>query len=204
VRRKKTMYEYADKIVSYLNGRFIEMFGKLKALSSFDELNLLHSVKELYREADELTRKMLYQIAVFAYENAEGEDISAITEQWLLEVVLEAYDPTTKYSYVNEVERKCSRLFESVMSSDNKAKEVDTALRYWSAMVTQYSIITTDAATLRAYTDSGISEVMWVSVKDNRRCSVCKSRDGKIYPIEDVPSKPHIGCRCYLIPYSEE
>ena len=76
------MYEYADKVISYLNSRFIEMFGKLKALSSFDELNILQSVKELYREADALTRKMLYQIAVFAYENAEGEDVSVITEQW--------------------------------------------------------------------------------------------------------------------------
>lgn len=198
------MYEYADEVISYLNSRFIEMFGKLKALSSFDELNILQSVKELYQEADALTRKMLYQIAVFAYENAEGEDVSVITEQWLLEVVLEAYDPTTKYSYVNEVERKCSRLFEGMVASENKAAEVDSALRYWSAMTTQYAIITTDAATKRAYMDSGVSDVMWVSVKDDKRCKVCKSRDGKVYPIEDVPPKPHIGCRCYLIPYSEE
>lgn len=198
------MYEYADKVISYLNSRFIEMFGKLKALSSFDELNILQSVKELYREADALTRKMLYQIAVFAYENAEGEDVSVITEQWLLEVVLEAYDSTTKYSYVNEVERKCSRLLESMVASENKVAEVDSALRYWSAMTTQYAIITTDAATKRAYIDSSVSDVMWVSVKDDKRCKVCKSRDGKVYPIEDVPPKPHIGCRCYLIPYSEE
>lgn len=198
------MYEYADKVVSYLNGRFIEMFGKLKSLASMDELNVLQSVKEVYREADALARKMLYQIAVFAYENASGEDVSVITEQWLLEVVLEAYDPITKYSYVNEVERKCSRLFESILASENKSAEIDSALRYWSAMVTQYSIITTDAATKQAYMDSGVEEVMWVSVKDNRRCAVCKSRDGKIYLIEEVPPKPHLGCRCYLIPYSEE
>lgn len=198
------MYEYADTVISYLNGRFIEMFGKLKSLSSFDELNILQSVKELYREADALTREMLYRIAIVAYENAGGEDISVITEQWLLEVVLEAYDPTTKYSYITEVERKCSRLFESMVASDNKAAEVDTALRYWSAMVTQYAITTTDAATKRAYEDSGVINVMWVSVKDNERCKVCKSRDGMVYHIEDVPPKPHIGCRCYLIPYTEE
>lgn len=197
------MYEYADKIVSYLNSQFIEMFGKLKSLVSMDELNVLQSVKEVYREADALARKMLYQIAVFAYENASGEDISIITEQWLLEVVLEAYDPITKYSYVNEVERKCSRLFESILASENKSAEIDSALRYWSAMVTQYSIITTDAATKQAYMDSGVEEVMWVSVKDDRRCKVCKSRDGKIYLIEEVPPKPHLGCRCYLVPYSE-
>lgn len=198
------MYEYADTVISYLNSRFIEMFGKLKSLSSFDELNILQSVKELYREADALTREMLYRIAIVVYENAGGEDVSVITEQWLFEVVLEAYDPTTKYSYITEVERKCSRLFESMVASDNKAAEVDTALRYWSAMVTQYAITTTDAATKRAYEDSGVINVMWVSVKDNKRCKVCKSRDGMVYHIEDVPPKPHIGCRCYLIPYLEE
>lgn len=198
------MYEYADIIISYLNGRFIEMFGKLKALSSFDELNVLQSVKELYREADALVRTMLYKLAVFVYENTEGEDISAITEQWLSDVVLEAYDPITKYSYVNEAERKCARLFESMLASENKAAEVDLALRYWSAMIAQYAIITTDAAAKKAYTYLGVSRVMWVSVKDNKACKVCKSRDGKVYPIEDVPPKSHIGCRCYLIPYSEE
>lgn len=198
------MYEYADKVISYLNGRFIEMFGKLKSLSSFDELNILQSVKELYREADTLVREMLYRVAVFAYENANGEDVSVITEQWLLEVVLEAYDPVTKYSYVNEIERKCSRLFEGMVASENKAVEVNSALRYWSAMVTQYVITTTDAATKQAYVDLGVSKVMWVSVKDDKRCKVCKSRDGKVYPIEDVPPKPHIGCRCYTIPYFEE
>lgn len=198
------MYEYADTVISYLNSRFIEMFGKLKALSSFDELNILRSVKELYREADALVRKMLYRIAVVAYENANGEDISVITEQWLLDVVLEAYDPTTKYSYVNEVERKCSRLFESMVASENKVVEVDSALRYWSVMATQYAIITTDASTKQAYIDSGIAEVMWVSTKDDKRCKVCRTRDGKIYAIEEVLPKPHLGCRCYLIPYSEE
>jgi SPP1 gp7 family putative phage head morphogenesis protein len=198
------MYEYADKVVSFLNVRFIEMFGKVKSMSSFDELNMLQSVKELYREADELVRKMLYQIAVFAYENAEGEDVSGITEQWLVDVVLEAYDPVTKYSYINEVERKSSRLYESMMASDDRVKEVDTALRYWSSMVEQYAIITTDAATLQAYHDSGVVKVLWVSVKDNRRCSECISRDGNVYNLDDVPPKPHWGCRCYLIPYTED
>ena len=198
------MYEYADKVVSYLNGQFVGMFGKLKSMSSFDEINIMQSVKELYRELDALTRRMLYQIAVFAYENAEGADISAITDQWLVDVVLEVYDPVTKYSYINEVERKCSRLYESMMASEDKAKAVDIALRNWSTMVAQYAIITTDYATLQAYTDMGIERVIWVSVKDNRRCSECIYRDGKVYNLEDVPPKPHWGCRCYLIPYTED
>lgn len=194
------MYEYADKIVSYLNGRFIEMFGKLKVLSSFDELNMLQSVKSLYQELDALVREYLYLIAVTAYENAEGEDLSTITEQWLLDMVLEYYDSVTKYVYANEVDRKCSRLYESLVASNNKSAEVDRALRYWSAMVSQYAITTTDAATLQAYKDSGVSKVKWVTVKDSRRCKECLNREGKIYSIDNIPPKPHIGCRCYVEP----
>ncbi|MBE6784145.1 MAG: hypothetical protein E7536_09070 [Ruminococcaceae bacterium] len=198
------MYEFADKVVKYLNSRFIEMFGNRKSLLSFDEVNVLQSVKSLYTEADLLVREMLYRIAVEAYENTQLGDVSLINEQWLLDAVLEAYDPVTKYSYVNEVERKCSRAFEGIIAGENKNEEIDTALRYWSAMITQYSIITTDAATMKAYTDSGVEKVKWVSVKDDKRCRICRERDGKVYDIDKVPVKPHLGCRCYLIPYSEE
>lgn len=194
------MYEYADKIVSYLNGHFIEKFSKLKALTSFDELNTLQSVKSLYQELDKLVREYLYLIAVNAYENAEGEDISSITEQWLLDMVLEYYDSVTKYVYTNEVERKCSRLFESLVASDNKSAEVDKALRYWSAMVSQYAITTTDVATLQAYKDLGVKKVKWVTIKDSKRCKECIKREGKIYLIDNIPPKPHLGCRCYVIP----
>lgn len=198
------MYDFADKVIRYLNMRFIEMFGSRKALLSFDEVNVLQSVKSLYTQADMLAREMLYRIAVQAYENTQLGDVSSINEQWFLDVVLEAYDPVTKYSYVNEVERKCSRAFEGIIAGENKNNEIDTALRYFSAMVRQYSIIATDAATMKAYVDSGVEKVKWVSVKDTKRCSVCKSRDGKVYYINQVPVKAHIGCRCYLVPYSEE
>lgn len=195
------MYDFADAVIRYLNSRFIEMFSRLKTLTDFDEINILQSVKAVYKEADALFREMMYRIAVTAYENALLGDVSSINEQWLLDAVLEIYDPVTKYSYINEVERKCARLFESMAASENKAAEVDTALRLFSAMTAQYAITVTDAATKKAYEDSGISEVIWVTADDDRTCGICESREGEIYPIDDVPPKPHIGCRCYILPY---
>ncbi len=197
------MYEYADKIINYLNGQFIEKFGKLKSTLYFDELNVLQSVQSLYRELEELVRQMLYLIAVHAYESASGGDSSAITELWLLEAILQQYDPVTKYVFINEVERKCSRLFEAMIASDDPSSEVDRALRLWSSMIAQYAITTTDAATLQAYRDVGITAIIWVSVKDNKRCEICENRDGTVYPIDDIPPKPHIRCRCRLMPYTE-
>ena len=80
------------------------------------------------------------------------------------------------------------------------AEEIATALRYWVAMVSQYVITTVDCATIEAYRTQGVTEVVWVSVKDKSRCVVCKQRDGKVYPIDNIPPKPHIGCRCYFLP----
>lgn len=199
------MYEFADSVMNYLNGRFYEMFNGLKSkLLSIDEINLLQSVKALYNELDELVREMMYNIAVYAYENADGDDVSHITDTLLSQMVFEEYDPVLKYVYENEVERKCSRLFESLVATERDAAEVDTALRYWSAMIAQYAITVTDIATLTAYRDSEVTEVEWICVGDGKECGICHERNGAVYLIEDVPPKPHIGCRCYFVPFREE
>ena len=31
-------------------------------------------------------------------------------------------------------------------------------------------------------------------------CEYCEPRDGKVYPVIAVPPKPHLNCRCRLIP----
>lgn len=105
------------------------------------------------------------------------------------------------YVYMHEIERKCARFAESILASDNRAREVETALRYWSNMVTQYAIDITDKAVEQAYLDNDVEKVVWVTIKDERRCVECRKRDGKIYDIAKVPPKPHLGCRCYLLPY---
>lgn len=194
------MYEYADKILQYLRKRFIRLFRNFKAQPSFDELNVLSSSKALYQELEQITEECLLMIAKQAYQAQGGKFVELITHAWLLGW-LNQYDPVTKYVYNHEVERKCSRFAESVIASTNKAKEIDTALRYWSNMVSQYAIEITDKATEQAYRDNGVEQVMWVTVKDERRCKECRERDGKIYDIDKIPPKPHIGCRCYKIPY---
>lgn len=59
----------------------------------------------------------------------------------------------------------------------------------------------TDKAVEQAYLDNDVEKVVWVTIKDERRCVECRKRDGKIYDIAKVPPKPHLGCRCYLLPY---
>jgi len=193
------MYEYADLVINYLNSQFIEKFSKLKSTIATDELNILQTVKTMFAEMDELVREWLYHLAVVAYENVSNGDVSGITEQWLLDEVLERVDPVTKYIYSSEVERKCSRLYESLMLGWDSV-EIDKSLRYWSLMVEQMAISTVDAATLQAYEDMGVLKVIWRAEIDGRECSICHKRDGKVYSMEELPPKPHIGCRCFFEP----
>ena len=197
------MYEYTDVIIRYLNKRFIEVFHRLKSLVSFDELNVLQSTRLIYDELMQITEEKLLELAVYYYNGTVKNPKTNIDREWLY-LILDDYDPITKYVFLHEVERKRARLAESILASQNKSKEIDTALRYWSAMVTQYAIEVTDEAVKQAYVDDGVEMVMWVSMLDDRRCKECEKREGKVYDISNVPPKPHIGCRCYLVPWFEE
>lgn len=196
------MYEYTDVIIRYLNKRFIEVFRRLKSLVSFDELNVLQSTQLIYDELLIITEEKLLDLAVYYYNSTVKNAKTQIDRDWLY-LLLNDYDPITKYVFMHEVERKRARLVESMIATKNP-KEIDTALRYWSAMVTQYAIEVTDAAVKQAYIDDGIELVVWVTILDDRRCKECEKREGKVYDIKDVPPKPHIGCRCYIVPWFEE
>lgn len=200
------MYEYADKVLRALRKEYIRLFNGFGGLASFDELNVLSSAKVLYQKLDDITKQGFLLAANRAYADARNDlksfDVGAdvLTEFWLLGW-LNDYNPVTKYVYAHEVERKCARFAESVIASTARAAEIKTGLRYWSAMVAHYAIEVTDKATVKAYKDSGVKRVMWLTVPDERRCGRCFKRHGKVYDIDKLPPKPHLNCRCYFVPY---
>lgn len=194
------MYEYTDKVIRYMRKKFIRLFDSFRGNIAFDELNVISSSKSLYKELEVITEESLLLIAKRAYTANGGKSDKNITSAWLLEW-LNDYNPVTKYVYMHEIERKCSRFAESIIASDNPSAEIDIALRYWSNMVSQYAIDITDKAVEQAYVDNDVEKVVWVTVKDERRCKECRERDGKIYDIAKLPPKPHLGCRCYILPY---
>lgn len=194
------MYEYTDKVILYMRKKFIRLFNSFKSLQSFDELNVIQSSKTLYEELEDIVYKSLLLIAKHAYKTHSDDIIDDyIVEGWVREW-LQEYNPVAKYVYVHEVERKRARFAESVIASDNKAKEIESALRYWSQQATWFAIDVTDKATLEAYKVKGVSNVQWFTIKDERRCATCKARHGKVYEITKVPPKPHLNCRCFWLP----
>ena len=197
------MYEYADKIIAYLNKRFIRLFGKLKGITVIDELNVINTVNSVYNEAEELVEKYFLELAQKVYKSTVSNPLTEIGEMWITGFLKE-YNPTTKYVYTHEVERKAARCAESILASNTKVKEIENALRYWSNMVAQYADDITLEATLQAYKDDGVEKVMWMTELDNRRCKECAKREGQVYDINKIPPKPHIGCRCWVVPWFGE
>lgn len=187
-------YSRADKEVAKLNRHFIQEFLRFKAIKK-DELNVLRSAKAMYERMDKKARAAFVRIAKDQYD-----DITIAEALFLLK----EYDPVTKYVYEHEVERKRTRFAEAFIASKGNASEVKTALRLWSNMIRQYSIAVTDEALLLSYKRAGVEYVKWITEEDERRCAECAARHNKVYPIDRIPPKPHINCRCYFEPTKKQ
>lgn len=213
-------YEISDRASKLLNRKAIRRFAaaKQKAVQfDFDELNVIGICKELYAKLDEDNRKAFRDLAIMAYQQAEphGKEEDEMFDLWLLDQVLDRPNDLTHYTYTHEVNRKRDRLAEAVNSvhtpgktkialhgkmpkTTTKTMEFMRALRLWARMSGEYCDIVTDEATLKAYKDAGVKRVKWVTEQDDKVCSICGTRDGKVYDIGKVPVKPHLNCRCWL------
>lgn len=183
-------YDYTDKVIKYINEQLIELFGKLRSVANFDRLNILQAVNSTYEDADKAIRKAFLRLAKHTYNNRK------IDEDWI-DFVLTAYDPVSKYVYANEFDRKRARLIEALIASPTKAEEVDRALRALAFQARIYAVIVTDKAHLQELQDKKVARVQWIAEKDEKTCTVCYKRDGKIYLLGDLPPKPHPNCRCW-------
>ena len=195
-------YKTADKVVSFLVKQYTKLFKKTKQQTSFDELNVINLSHEIYDEALAVTKQEITRLADTVYKKYRRAEADAAAEEspgsaWVLAALL-AYNPVTKYVYENEAERKRSRFAESLIASESKNAEVDKSLRLWVSMNKQLADDITFDVMLKVYEDNGAERVRWVTHRDDRRCPACRVRHGKVYPIADVPPKPHINCRCYL------
>lgn len=189
-------YAYTDKALKYLRRYYIQEFNTAKMRIRADTLNVISVSKELYADIADETERVFRKIALHKYHEIRGEDF--IIGMWL-SGLLDNPDPLTGYVWRNDIDRKRAYFAESVLSGESLDKAAKKALRYWYNSQKQYADIVTDAAALKAYTDMKTKFVRWVTQDDEKVCYVCNSRDGKIYPINYAPTKPHYNCRCYLV-----
>ena len=183
-----------------LNRRATKRFEDAKdeaAQNGFDELSVLSITHTLYDNLSADNEKIFLELAQERYQEAEPNGEEPPDLAWLL-ALLAAYNAVTKYQYTNEVERKRQYTTEGINSSTAKVTEFRRGLHYWAGLTADYADIVTDESTLKAYRDAGVKRVKWHTVLDGKECETCKERDGKIYPINYIPPKPHRKCRCWM------
>lgn len=189
-------YSYTDKALKYLRRYYIREFDTAKMRIRADMLNVISISKELYDDISAETERVFRKIAKWKYRQISDEDF--IIGMWL-SGLLNNPDPLTGYVWQNDIDRKRAYFAESVLSGESLDKAAKKALRYWYQSQKQYADIITDAAALQAYADTQIQFVKWRTADDCKVCAVCNDRDGRIYPIDHVPRKPHYNCRCYYV-----
>ena len=200
------IYGPCDSVVRETNRELLREFGRLK-LAKWDQVNVIRTVTDVYRRSRKKAKKRYMEVMYDAYllgltalcgvdpKKAKRMADQLDTEE-LVDLMLEEVNPVTRYRFNEEAERKAYRLAESMEIATNRNLEIDRALRNWSGQIGQYAILVTDAALLVAFEDAGAEEAEWVTRKDERVCHECRALDGKVFPIEKFPQKPHLGCRC--------
>ena len=197
-----TPYSKTDKTITWLNKQFVKLF-RARVLP-MDELNVIELSHEIYDQAYTLIEQEAERLAKSVYgsyrrkqEEEQDEEESFDAPAFVLALLL-AYNPVTKYVFKNEIDRKRARFAEGVLSSSAPAEEIALAKRLLVAMNAQFMDDVTFDSLVEAYRDNGTEKVRWVTHPDDRRCKQCKEMHGKIYPIDKIPAKPHIHCRCWV------
>lgn len=189
-------FEYTDKVIKIIDKQLIEEFQKLNSLASFDNVNVIGRVSTAFQNINLLLMKIYLLLANRVYHESRSTDEDAELDEAWVRRILNDYDPVSKYVFTNEFDRRRARLSEALIASNNKSQELNAALHALAFMCRIYADRITDEATMQAYVDDGVERIRWVAEKDNRTCSTCKERDGKIYDIDEVPDDPHPNCRC--------
>lgn len=197
---KHDIYTLSDKAITLLNRRAIKRFKEEQnrlGLLKFDELTIVRGIEKLYQTLDADNREVFLDLAQLVYEKSDPHGAKKPNKTWL-DSFLDAYDPVTLYIYTNEADRKRDYATESIVAAKEKSEAFQRALKYWSKFTATYADLVTDASTVKAFKDAGVKQVIWHTERDDRVCSDCEPRDEKVYPIDKIPPKPHIGCRCWL------
>lgn len=218
------IYEPCDEAIRDLDRENLRDFGKLK-LAKFDEIHIIQSVKRLYREAAKKAAKRYKEMAMEAYlialamcgitgGRAARMAAEAITDDFI-DGILTDTDFVTLYRFDAETERKAQKLIETLSAiagaphpvreaTTTRDLEIDKALKAWARQLGQYAINITDYAVVQAFMDAMVKGVIWVSEHDSRVCADCRQLDGRWFPLDEIPTKPHWGCRCRLMPSDRE
>lgn len=202
------MYEYIDENVERLKKQTQTAFNNFRlSLLKFDELNVM----QVKTETESLFTKLKRQSDRFytGLLNHLAESMGFEEDKYDLDELLETYSGTLLYSFSAEMERKRERLFETMVAIDDMSdpeilSQQKKNIRNWNTQVEEFGVDIERNIFLSELRDSGIRKVQWMTAEDERVCTDCSDLNGIVFDIDNVPRRPHIGCRCWLKGVSED
>ena len=203
ITRQVQLFKQTDKIVKVYLALILKRFRKVQRTLTFDDLHILNAINEEWKQIDKLMHDCLFEVVLYYYRYIREEADDMEVQLWFAKLI-DQPDPVTHYIFFPESDRKRARLIEgiySVVTLQEKKKELDKAERYIAKQLTQTADDYTMSTLIEALKAAGVKEVEWVTEHDERVCEECGPRDGVIYPIDKVPLIPaHYNCRCIIIP----
>lgn len=201
MKKQQTPYRKSIAILLLITPQIRKQFNKTRLTIGSD---LSNGTRKLYKKLQRINVSALAVIAADAYAEADGKD-DTVNEKWVLGL-LAAYGVVTGYVYNNEADRKRDRLFEALSAINTESVDAEAKTRQiftranslWLKQTEQATIDIVDEARITAFKENGVTYVRWVSEHDSRRCKECADLDGTVYPIDEIPEKAHINCRCWL------
>ena len=85
--------------------------------------------------------------------------------------------------------------------SNKVAKDLDINFNYAKAMVRTELATVENTATVENAKKLGYNGLKFTSINDSHRCDICKSMEGKIFPVDSIKGSDmvmHVNCRCCL------
>lgn len=211
-KQEEKLYKPLDDFLKRLKKKIKELFAPLY-VSSFDQLNIIRLGRvseEIYAKLDEFNRTNYLELVKHARKWAEwilGKELPQPDLKDIVNSYLKGYDPVTQYVYDKELDRKRMRLNESILTAKEYQdlpklqKAVKKAMDLCFTQSSQYALDLMDVSLTKAFKDDDQDEYFrWCTVGDEKVCIECHERDGKIWPSDAFPSKPHYNCRCFKIP----
>lgn len=219
----KDYYTTSDRALEMLAKKAAKRISDCKArlgVLKFDEISVLRKISEMYDAMNQDNMKAFLELAGVVFRKVRkelsddypeyffmktGKTIAEEpTKTWLNRDVLGNPNPLTKYIYEYEKDRKAEKAAEAVnavKTREAKNAELTKHGKYWMTQTRYYADYITDEAVKKAYKSVGVEKVKWVTAKDEKVCSECSPLDGKVFDLDGVPTKPHLNCRCMIVPY---
>lgn len=196
------MYEYIEKSIGSLKKKTQSTFNNSRlSLLKFDEISLL----QVKNESNSLYKKLKRQSEAFflALIHELATNMNFDENEYSLEHFLTSFSPVLLYTFETETERKQAKHFEMIASigdlkSPRVLEEQKKEIRYWMMQVEEIAVDIEREIFIKEARKRGVKKVKWLTKHDGKVCEDCADLNGKIFEIDSIPRRPHIGCRCWL------